>query len=324
MEAALYAVPLGHVRHLAETGSRQGKILNGFKNDIGKPIAAILILNTISNTGGAAVAGAAVAELAGDLWVGVFTVFFTLGILYCSEIVPKQLGVAYSRTVAEFMAVPLQLLTRIFSPLITFSQGVSRRIQRASSQPRVSAEEVLSLAALGTAEGSLDHLEGSVVRNVIRLDQVLVKDLLTPRVVVFRVDEKLTFGQVEMEIAKWKHTRVPIYNKEDPEELTGYVVQRDVYRELIKNNRDGILKEIARKLPVVPEFMRTDQLLQEMVAKRSHIYAVVDEHGALAGIVTLEDIIEELVGQEIVDEYDTVRDMRAHAQHLNPHREDET
>jgi CBS domain containing-hemolysin-like protein len=133
---------------------------------------------------------------------------------------------------------------------------------------------------------------------------LLVRDILTPRVVVFRVSEKLTIGEIEGDLLNWEYTRVPLYSEDDPEHLTRYVRQRDIYREIIRGNHSSTLKDISRPLTTVPELARVDKILFQMFEKGEQIYAVVDEHGGLAGLVTLEDIIEEVVGHEIVDEYD--------------------
>ena len=316
MEAALYAVPIGHVKHLSESGSRVGAILQRFKDDVGRPISAILILNTVSHTAGAAVAGAAAAELFGNEGMVIFSLIFTLLILYLSEIVPKVVGVVYCKRVAAIMAYPLSYLVLILAPLISVSQKIAEFIKPKEGAPQVSHQEMLSMADIGTEEGSLDLLEGSVIKNVIGLDQVLVRDVLTPRVVVFRKLETTKLSEISDELPEWNFSRVPIYAEDDSDHLTGYVIQRDIYRELLQGNLDLELRELARPIHTVPELMRVDLLMLEFFEKKEHICAVVDEHGGLAGLITLEDVIEEIVGREIVDEYDTISDLRTFAKIL--------
>ena len=316
MEAALYAVPLPHVKHLAESGSKAGDILLGFKDDIGPPISAILILNTISNTAGAAIAGRAVGYLWGDAALGLFTVGFVLTILYASEIFPKTIGVVYAKQTSRIIARPLSILVKVFTPLISISETVSEVIRGRNTEPKVSEEEVISLAAIGAEEGSIEKFEGSLVSNVLGLDKLLVKDILTPRVVVFRKEECTQLKEIADEIESWNYSRVPLYSEKDPDHLESYITQRDVYRELLKGNTEYELKQLSRPLDTVPELMQVDKLLLQMFEKRDHLCAVVDEHGSLAGIITLEDIIEELIGKEIVDEYDTVSDLRTFAKVL--------
>lgn len=316
MEAALYAVPLPHVRLLAEQELRSGKKLLEFKEDIGRPIAAILILNTISNTGGASIAGWAGAQVFSQSGVVGFSILFVLCILFFSEIFPKTIGVQYARPVSQFVALPLGALVRVMGPLIDLSQFLSRKFGGDSVQPAISEEEVRSMANLGLEEGVLEDLEGSIITNVLGLDQLFVKDVLTPRVVVFRVPEARTLGEVRRDIEEWNFTRVPLFAEENQDDLKTYVIQRDVLRELMKGNDEKTLGSLGRPLTTVPELMRVDKLLLQMFENREHLCAVVDEHGGLAGIITLEDIIEEIVGQEIVDEYDTVSDLRTFARLL--------
>ena len=313
MEAALYAVPVGYVKHLSEEGSAAGRILSGFKDDMRHPISAILIFNTLANTTGASIAGWAFAEHFGSSWLGGFSAAFTLAILYGSEIIPKMIGVTYCRSVSQIIALPLFVMIKLTTPLIWISIWISSALHSTDNEPSVSGAEVLSMAALGTEEGALDHLEGSVISNIIELDKVLVREILTPRVVVFRVSEDMLLKDVSAELASWSFSRIPLFSEADPDVLTGYVTQREIFRELLKGQAEGSLKSIARPLDTVPELMRADKLLLHMVEKKEHICAVVDEHGGLAGIVTLEDVIEEVVGREIVDEYDTVSDLRSYA-----------
>lgn len=317
MEAALYAVPKAYIRNSEEAGSKAAAILLALKDDISKPIAAILILNTIANTAGAAVSGWAVAEVFGSEALVLFSACFTLVILYCSEIIPKFIGVEYSRPVSLIIAYPLRFLVIVLTPLIIVSQLIARVLGRKDDEQTLTPDEIRAMATVGTEEGVLDHFEGSVIANVIGLDETFVKDVLTPRVVVFRLDEKMCTGELESDIQTWNFSRVPLFKEEDPDHLNGYVTQRDIYAALLSGARDTPLRELARPLKVIPELMRVDKLLLEMFAEREHICAVVDEHGGLAGIITLEDVIEEIVGREIVDEYDSVSDLRTFAKLLS-------
>lgn len=304
MEATLFAVPLAHLRHQAEEGSASAKILAELKADIERPITALLILATICTTGGATLAGATAGDLWGEQGLLIFSLAFASITIVVGEFLPKVLGVMYAKQLSAVVGYPLAFLVKVFSPVIFLLQKTSERLKPHEDAPSVSQEEVLSMAAIGTQEGALDDFEGSVISNVIRLDKLLVRDILTPRIVVFRVEETLSIGSVESDLLNWQYTRVPLFSENDPEHLTRYVRQRDIYREIVRNNRNLTLKEISRPLTTVPELARVDKLLFNMFEKNEQICAVVDEHGGLAGIITLEDIIEEVVGHEIVDEYD--------------------
>ena len=307
-EASLYAVPLAHVRHLAASGSRAGRILLDFKNNVERPVSAILILNTVANTAGASVSGWAFGhifqESMGEAGFFVFSAVTIVAIVIFGEIMPKVAGVVYCRRVAAAVAMPVYAAVVVLAWPIKLSAAMAEFLKPKDEPPAVSEEEVLSMAALGTEEGTLDDFEGSVIENVIKLDDVLIKDILTPRVVVFRVDENLSLGEIEGEVTKWQYTRVPLFSEGDPDHLSAYVTQRDIYRELLRGSRDKRLKDLARPMRAVPELQRSDKLLSQMFELKERICSVVDEHGSLAGIITLEDIVEELVGREIVDEYD--------------------
>lgn len=317
MEAALLTVPYAHVKHVAESGSPAGKRLLEFKDDIRQPIAAILLLNTVSHTVGSAVGGALVAEMFHlDAAVVAFSIIFTLALLYIAEIPPKELGVVYCRPVSLAMVYPLVFLIKIFSPFIRLSEWLARSVGGDSEEPSVSLAEVLSVAAIGSEEGVLDRLEGSVIKNIIGLDKKLVKDILTPRVVVFRLEENQLIEELKEDILTWTHTRIPLYPEEEQDRIERYVLQRDVFRALVRGQTDIRLRELARPLTTVSSLMSADKLLLQMFEKREHICAVVDEHGGFAGLVTLEDVIEEIVGREIVDESDLVSDLRLYARSM--------
>jgi CBS domain containing-hemolysin-like protein len=310
-EAALYAVPLPYTKHLAQEGSKRGRLLHELKLDLARPIAAILIINTFANTAGAAITGAMAAIYFGEGGLLFFSIAYTVGVLFCGEIIPKIIGVAYCRPISLWIVMPLHIVMKIFAPVLWVSQSVSDYLSPDDDRPTVSEKEVLSMAEIGQEEGTLDHFEGSVIANVIDLDKIFVRDILTPRVVVFRVDGALTVGEAQKEILQWNHTRVPLFTENNPEHLTSYVTQRDVYREIVRGNLSQTLNAISRPLAVVPELMRVDKLILQMFERKEHIVAVVDEHGGLAGIVTLEDVVEEIVGHEIIDEYDTIADLRS-------------
>ncbi len=317
IETTLYAVPLPYLRHKAqEEKSVSAQIMLNLKRDMSKSIAAVLIINTASNTAGSAIAGWAAAETFGSHALAIFSVLFTLAVLYISEIIPKFLGVVHCRSIALIIARPLALLIKLLFPLIWVSEHISKLFNKGSINS-LTTEEILSIASAATEDGALDHLEGSVISNVIGLDETLVKDVLTPRIVVFRLDEDSLISDIAGEMQNWTFTRIPLYADHDPDHLNSYVIQRDIFSALLAGKQDITLKQLARPLKIVPELMRVDKLLLQMFAEREQICTVVDEHGGLAGIITLEDIIEEIVGREIVDEYDSVSDLRTFAKLLS-------
>ena len=316
MESAFYAVPMTYVHEAAKSVSITGKLLFKFKEDMGKPIAAILILNTIANTLGASASGFAVGAIFGAKALLPFSIFYTLLILYFGEILPKLIGVTHSRFVARFFVIPLNLLIKILYPLIYTSLFISKRVKKNSKSEEISASEVLSIAEIGEKVGTIDNLEGAVIENIIELDKVLVKTIMTTRTVVVRFMEDLTLNEITPELDKLSFSRIPLYAQDEPDTLTCYVTQRDILKELIKGNKQKKLKEISRTIKTVPDLMKCDSLLLDMFNSKEHLYAVVDEYGGLTGIVTLEDVIEQIIGHEIIDEYDKVSDLRALARLL--------
>lgn len=316
MESAFYALPTPFILEEDKKGNITGKLLKRFKDDMGKPIAAILILNTVTNTSGASVAGYAVGKLYGANALLPFSVLYTLLILYFGEIIPKLIGVVHSKFVTKFFAIPLFILIKILSPLINISNFISNKIQSSKKSDEISAQEVLTIAEMGTKEGSLDNLEGAVIENIIELDTILVKSIMTPRTVVVRFMEDATLAEISPKLDKLAFSRIPLYSQKNPDTLTSYVTQRDILKELIKGNKLKKLKDISRPIKTIPDLMKCDSLLLDMFNSKEHLYAVVDEYGGLSGIITLEDIIEQIIGHEIVDEYDAVSDLRALAKLL--------
>lgn len=303
-EAALYSVPVAQVQALANEGSRAARALLYIRKDISKPIAAILVVNTLSNTLGPTLIGAIAVQAYGEDALVMVSVLFGISILYLGEIIPKVLGSHSALPVMMVAVYPLAFCVKILWPFIWLSKRISRGITTRSTAPTMSDEEFISLAAVGMKEGSLDSFEGSVISNVIGLDQLLVKDVLTPRASVFRLSESTPVGELERDIDQWTFSRTPIYSDDDPEQLSGYVLQRDILKALMRGRRDTVLTQIARPLNMVPEQMSVDKLLNQMFSKHEHICGVVNEHGGFSGVITLEDILEEVVGTEILDESD--------------------
>jgi len=314
MEAALYSVPIAYIQSLENEGKKTGKILSGFKRNMSRPISAILILNTLSHTIGASMAGWAAGEVLGSKYLVVFSVFFTLAILYLSEIFPKITGVVFCRPVSKMIAIPLQYLIYIEYPLIVVSEIISKMISK-ESKYGMSSNEITALAEVSTSEGSLDQLEGSVIKNIINLDSKLVKDILTPRVVVKKFSEDDVLSEKYNDIVNSNFSRILIHSSESEDQIKGYLYLRDVLKLKLESEADSNLKDLVRDIKVIPELMAVDKLLIEMVENKEHICSVVDEHGSFVGIITLEDIIEEIVGKEIVDETDSVSDMRLYAKY---------
>lgn len=309
-EAGLYAVRFTYVRQLAQSGRRAGAILLKFKQNMERPITAILILNTAANTAGAAIAGAQARLLFGDSFLIWFSAAFTLAVLMFSEILPKVAGVAYNRTVARWSSVPLSGIITVLLPLVWLGQRAAQFLRKATPEPLAPEEEVHEMAALSAEEGSILPLEAKLVRNVLRLNEIKARDIMTPRTVVFRVRADRTVRDLADEAVHLPHARIPIADPDDPDHWVGVMLRRDLLAALARDEFDTTVASLAKPLDFVPQVMRGHELLDAFQTRRRHLLGVLDEFGGVAGIVTLEDVLESLLGQEIVDETDAVVDMQ--------------
>jgi CBS domain containing-hemolysin-like protein len=308
-EAAMYAVRLPYVRQITESGSRAGRVLSDFKENMEQPISAILIVNTVANTAGAAVAGAQARILFGEgslLW---FSLCFTLGVLFISEIIPKVLGVVYNRSVATALALPWSALIRLLYPVIWLIQQLSQFLKPRQSMA-APEEEVQQMALLSAEEGSIMPHEAEMVSNVLQLDTVKTRDIMTPRPVVFKLSTDMTLREVSKKVKQWTHTRVPIYDSAEPESWKGFVFSRDVLTGLANDQFETTLESLCQPLFFVSETTPGHILLRSFLKRRTHLFGVVDEYGDITGIVTLEDVMESVLGEEIVDEVDSAVDMQ--------------
>lgn len=307
-EAVLYSVPITTVEALVQKGSRTGRLFRKFKQNIERPIAAILGLNTTANTAGAALAGALFVEEFGAHWLWLFTLLITLVILFFSEILPKTLGATFSRPLAAPVALYIQFLLWVMAPLVLLIQKVSRFILPSRKTPIVTPEEIVGMASLIRKEGGIDFMQESIIGNVLHLKDRKAQEIMTPRTVVFSLPDDLTLEAARLQGLDWPHSRVPVYS-EDPDRITGIVMRRVVFKMLSEGKKETRLSEIARPVHFVPGMVRADRLLKTFLTRREHLFGVVDEFGGFAGVVSLEDVLEELIGREIIGEFDRAVDM---------------
>lgn len=309
-EAALYAVPWSAIERARKSGRRAGEVLYALRSSIDKPIAAILTMNTVANTAGSAVAGAAFMAVFGGEHMGVFAAAFTCIILMLGEIVPKTLGVAYCTPIMMAFAIPLQWFVRLLSPIIWLLSLLTRAVTPQTKGPQISEDDICAMTSLSREAGSIQAYEERFVRNVLALDQKRVYDIMTPRTVVFSLPGSLTVDEAYADPQIWHFSRIPVFG-DDNEDLLGLVERRT----LARCSREGDsgktrLIDIMRPLHFVQETQTLDRLLREFLQSRVHLFAVLDEYGGLAGVVTLEDVMEEILGREIVDESDSVADLQ--------------
>ena len=308
-EAVLYSVPVGHIESMVESKRSAGKILQGLRENVDRPIAAILSLNTIANTAGAAVAGAAAAKVFGEIWLGYFSAAFTLAILLFSEVVPKTAGVVYSRSMVTVIARPLQLLVWLFQPFIWLCGSVTYLISREGQSPSVSEDEILGLARIGRQTGTIETDQAVAIENILSLEKKAVRDIMTPRTVAVMIGAETTVDELRQQKTVLNYSRIPIFDK-DGEDVVGMINRHDVLTAMADGRGSLRLDEMMRPVDFVVESFSLNRLLRKFLSRGQHLLMVLDEFGGLAGLVTLEDVLEEILGQEIVDEFDQVADLR--------------
>lgn len=308
-EASLYAIPWSSIEQLRNDGRKSGKLLFEMRSNVDKPIAAILTLNTLANTAGSTVAGAAFIAVFGSAHMGMFATVFTMLILIFGELVPKTLGVSHSIPVARFLVRPLLFIMRVLSPLIWASSLLTRLLSGAGGAPQMSEEDITAIARLSRQAGRIKPYEEAFIRNVLSLDQKRVYDIMTPRTVVFSLPDDITIAEAYKDSRIWHFSRIPVYG-EDNEDLVGLVERRDLGKRYAEGATELKLSQIMRPLHFVQESLTLDLLLRDLLKARVHLFAVLDEYGGLAGVVSLEDVLEEILGSEIIDESDNVADLR--------------
>ncbi|MBN2369799.1 MAG: HlyC/CorC family transporter [Vicinamibacteria bacterium] len=308
-EAVLYSVPASHVESLVHEGRTSGRILREMRAEIDRPIAAILFLNTVANTGGAAVAGAIVDQLFGTNYIVYFSITFTLVILVFSEMLPKTGGVVYCRGLAPVLARPLQGMVWALRPVVWASRCITRVVSKGHEQQRVSDEELMIMVRMGMRSGDFKEHEARVIKNVLALERKAVRDIMTPRTVMFTLPAKETIGGIRERRLLQHFSRIPVYAK-DNEDIVGIVHRADVLTAMADDRFDVRLEELMAPADFVLDATSLDELLATFLKGRRHMMVAIDEHGGIAGVVTLEDVLEEIIGREIVDEFDQVTDLR--------------
>jgi CBS domain containing-hemolysin-like protein len=282
------------------------------KQDIDRPLAAILSLNTIAHTVGAAGVGAQALVVFGSGSVAVASAVLTLLILVLSEIIPKTLGAIYWRELAPASARILSAMIVLLYPLVLLSVQLTRLMARRQKGYSVSRDELRAIADLGLEEGLFREQESSIIKNLLHLRKRKAEDIMTPRTVMFRLPEAATVGEVVEQYPDIAFSRIPVFQK-DPDTIDKFVLKSEIYREASAGNQDKPLAALGRELPVVPEKATLLHLFERLLKNRQHAALVADEHGDITGILTMEDILETLLGIEIVDETDQVTDLRAAA-----------
>ncbi len=310
-EAVLYSTRVGTLEVAKKKGHKNKlatKLLN-MKRNIAAPISAILILNTIANTAGASIAGMYAAKVLGDNYVVAFSIAFTLGILFFSEIIPKTIGAVHWRYFWSIIVIPLSWIQSVLHPLIYITQKLSNFITRGHSYAEITEEEILAAAQMGAREGEISDQEHIIIDNLIHLENRKVKEIMTPRSVIFCLNAQSIIVKSLNIAAEAGFTRIPIYEGER-ENIIGYVTIHDLSSAKNLENPDISLRAIARAMSFVPETANCFTVLFDFLRTRKQIAVVIDEYGGVSGLITLEDLLETLLGHEIVDEHDHAIDLQ--------------
>lgn len=314
LEAVLLSSSHSQIELLAQQGRQAGLLMQKHKQNVERPISAILTLNTIAHTVGAASAGAEAAAIFGSEWVGLISAVLTFLILVFSEIIPKTLGAVYWKPLLPFSAYAIQLLVWIFYPAVWGFQVITRVIAtRQGHEPTVTRSEIEVMARISTLEGGLEEKEGRILKNLFQLNQVQISDIMTPRTVMFALQQDTPVSEVVRKHGLLPYSRIPIFN-DDSDDITGFVLRHDILQAVAADQDSVQLRELRRSIHSIPETISVTKALDEFIIRQAHIFLVFDEYGGTAGILTMEDTIETLLGIEITDESDLVADLRKLAQ----------
>ncbi|MGI9250681.1 MAG: hemolysin family protein [Pseudohongiellaceae bacterium] len=321
LEAVLLSVTPAYIGMQEQRDAAIARDLARFKDDIDRPLSAILTLNTIAHTVGAIGVGAQASKIFGNTsivlfgqsvisWEALIAGLMTLAILIFSEVIPKTIGANNWEALAPYVVRILKVMLFVLAPLIWLSQFITRNLKKDKDKPVLSRSDFMVMAKLGKEAGALDESEQQIIYNLLRFKGVLVKDIMTPRIVVVTASDSQTFGEFHRKHSELPFSRIPVYHNSN-DNVTGYVLKDELLLNLVDDNDDKPLSSIRREIIVVHQSMPIPDLLDMFIRKKEQIALVVDEFGGVEGIVTMEDIIETLLGLEIVDESDSAEDMQA-------------
>jgi CBS domain containing-hemolysin-like protein len=312
LEAVLLSMTPSHVARLEHERPATGRRLRRLKTHIDRPLAAILSLNTIAHTVGAAGVGAEAQRLWGSGVLAVTSAVLTLMILFLSEIIPKTLGAIFWPRLTGFAAAVLPPLIVVMLPLVWLSEMLTRFMKRGHTAERLSRKEFAALARLGAEQGVFDASEVRVLQGLLRFRSLTASDVMTPRTVVHSLDERTTVRDAIADRQSMIFSRIPIW-RGSPDRVTGYVLKDQLLLEAARDRPETPVRELSRPALMVPATLSMPALFERLLDEREHIAVVLDEYGGLDGVATMEDVVETLIGLEIVDETDSVEDMRAMA-----------
>lgn len=312
LESSLMSTAYSYIIAREEEGDKNAALIRKYKSEPEKPLAAILSLNTIANTIGAAGVGLQTTEVFGEASFGIVSAITTLLILIFSEIIPKTIGSTHWKELMPFTVRTIRVLIVLMYPLVMLVKVVGRMVNRKEPGAVVSREEVSAMANAGEEEGVLEEDENKIIQNIIKLGNVKATDVMTPRVVAAIAPESMTLKEYYDDDQYDHFSRIPVY-AESPEYITGYILRDDALENLAEDKFNLTLGDIRRDLPYFSEEKSISDIWDALLKQKSQIALIIDEYGCFQGILTMEDIIETIFGLEIIDESDEVSDMQQYA-----------
>ncbi len=309
LEATLMSTPISYITMLDDEGCKYAPRLKQYKQNTSRPLAAILSLNTIANTVGAAGVGQQATIIFGSQWFGVVSAVTTILILVFAEIIPKTIGTSYWKSLTGFATAVIRYLIVILFPIVVSVEFLQKLISPKNNDVSVSREEIGAMADVAEETGELDEDENEIIQNIINIDEIEVTTAMTPRVVAAIAPESMPIKSFYKDRRFLHHSRIPVYSDND-DYITGYILRMDALQLMAEDRYDKKLSDIRRDIEKFPQTETIDKVWDKMVESKEQIAIVVNEYGAFEGLITMEDIVETILGDEIVDERDTVVDMQ--------------
>lgn len=312
LEAVLLTSTSAYIGVLVKENRRSAKLLDHLKENIDRPISAILTLNTVSHTLGSAAIAYQIQVNYGQETVTIASFVLTFLILIVSEIIPKSIGASHWKALVPFAAYTIQLMILVLYPLVIMSEWLGKLFSKTSEDPEVTREELLMTAEIGAEEGTIKGKESNIIKNLLMLDKMYVSDIMTPRSVFFALDKNLTVEEVFNKYKPIRFSRIPVFS-DSLDNIIGMTYRYKIHEALSNDQHDKKIGEMVSPISSISERMTVFQVLDFFIKEKEHIALAVDEYGIIAGLVSLEDAVETLLGVEIVDETDSVEDMRKFA-----------
>ncbi len=313
-ETVLLSVTPSYIEGLKVVKPKRAKLLERLKiSQLDRSLAAILTLNTIAHTIGAIGAGAKATSVFGSTWFGVFSAFMTFMILFFSEIVPKTIGAVFWPRLTFAAAMFVSFLIVTLYPVVWLSELVTRLLVRGRNIHLFSREEFIAMMKIGERSGGIQRNESRIIRNLLKYDSLRIDEIMTPRTVISALPESACVDEILDLITDSPFSRLPVY-RDSLDDVSGFVLKADVLAAKANGDNSATLSELKREILTVPKSLQLSVLFDRLLRGRQHIALVIDEYGGTSGVVTLEDLLETLLGMEIMDETDSVEDMRLLAQ----------